>query len=314
MPVYNYLRARWSDGCEAIDDVPPALLAAVEAWLDEQRLSGSAEWVRCATLEPHRITVVAFESRAQDEGPSGPAHELTHAIVVPERRLREPSSASLEELFASIYGSPLDRSAAEIRAALAQRSVGDAAPHVVGLFADAGRVAALPWAPFDAPADVAPAPGRGAWSFFETKPAATGLAGFLLGAFVTGAAWLSFGTSAPEAPAPPPRDAASDARFEELQRQVDELTLALRERQLARRDERAPVASAPPEPRQYSVIEWTARVRSGPSASEPTLGLLGVDATVRVRRREGDWLEIEPPPGLDPPTWIHASVVVPSDA
>ncbi len=76
-----------------------------------------------------------------------------------------------------------------------------------------------------------------------------------------------------------------------------------------------PVAAPPPTKpthapaRRFQVAVKTARVRAGPSAEERVRGLLARYDPVRVTGQRGDWLEIEPPSGFRPPTWIHRRLV-----
>ncbi len=349
MKVYNHVRLGRSGGDVPIGDAPPAVIAAIEDWLDGERRPESGSGVAWEVLPERRLSLLLMRHAISNA--DGYSLELLHVVAVPERRLTEVSEEAVTGFFESLYGSPLSMALPKLLASLAGRPRAETAARVQDLFANDARLEALHWQDFEGPAPLAPEPWdatpRGRRSPARIAAGLAVLVGVALGVALAYSPLLEArlpGFAAGPAPQTQERLARLEQRVDRLVEQeqasrsaLSDLTrshadamshlreeLAALQRQLSpvARQEEASLPAAPsteePAPsvsptasgrRAFRVIARSARIRTGPSAEERTRGLLARGRRVVVTDEQDAWLEIEPPPGFGAPAWIHSTLV-----
>lgn len=343
LKVYNQVRLGRSGGDVPVDDAPPAVIAAIEQWLDEERRPEPESGVAWQVLSEEHLSLLLLRHAISNA--DGHSLELLHVVAVPGRRLAEVSEEAVAGFFESLYGSPLSMALTKLLASLAGRPTAETTARLRDLFADAAHLEALPWEGFEGPAPRAPEPPVAAPGP-RRRPArlAAGLAilaGAGLGVALAYSPLLS--VRLPERPEPAAQTQARLARLEQRvarlveqervsRRALSDLTrshadavaqlrggLEALQRQptpVAAQAEAAPPAAPPAEEpafgaagQTYRVTARSARVRTGPSAKERTRGLLARGQRIVVTDEKDAWLEIEPPPGFGAPAWIHRTLV-----
>ncbi len=361
MAVYNYVRVGPLVGDDPVDDAPPAVIAAIEGWLEAR--GEPRDGVAWDVLTEPRLSLLVLHHAISSADHA--SLELTHVVAVPERRLEEVSQEALVGFFESLYARPLSTALPRLQVELAGLPKPAAVARVLDHFAAETHLEALRWGDFEAP-ERSPAPSgraaRGTGS--RLAPLAAGLAllavAALAGAALVRTARVEERLSELGAGSSPARTEERLARLERgleelaeqeqasrsawtrltrshadaLSRLREQLEALTREASPSPLDTAAlapPQAEAKPEPgrasapaaapkppaagtalpegRAFRVVARSARVRAGPSAEERTRGLLARGQRVVVTREEEDWLEIEPPPGIGGPAWIHRTVV-----
>jgi hypothetical protein len=154
--VYNYIRLGQSGGDAAIDDAPPAVIAAIEHWLNREQRPESESGVGWDVLPERRLSLLLLRHAISNA--DGHRLELVHVVAVPERRLTEVSEEAITGFFESLYGSPLSMALTKLLASLAGRPRAETAARVRDLFADDAHLEALQWQDFEGPARPAPEP------------------------------------------------------------------------------------------------------------------------------------------------------------
>lgn len=143
MAVYNYVRARWSDGVGPVDDAPPAVLDAIEAWRAAQTLGESVGVDVCEVEEP-KLSLLVLHGEAV-HSPIAAEHDFVHIVAVSDRRLRSKSRRQVRKVFEALYGAGLETVVPEItnHHARLPRSMG--AIEAVRYFASDADLASLRW-------------------------------------------------------------------------------------------------------------------------------------------------------------------------
>ena len=190
MPVYNYVWGKTVDGETPADDAPPFIVTAVERWLADQTLEGSAA-ITVAEISEPRLSLLVLHGE-DDDG----ATDYVHAIVVPDRQLAaETPPRRLRQLFESLYGGRLDRALAALRAELAGLPLAALAPRVLRHFATDADVESLRWLRMGSRRIVSRAPQAASPSSRDRSrwrlPIAVGAGALALLVGVVAGAWLA---------------------------------------------------------------------------------------------------------------------------